>query len=217
MEYQFWVSASTRIGEGQSSKVVNQLVTGRSEWGLFVGFFACLWPLLFSSRQDNFLWWARGAALEDFGDSELRVSGRPQTRMAEKWTNFKSLYPAKSVLGPKASFHLVQGGASHNQQLLDTGELILSNLQLSDAGNYSCQVDNGHGTDRISYHLVVQVPPSAPMLYVTSATSSSILLHWKSGKTGGAAISGFTLNYRWKFAKPGGLINCSSLFQKGAW
>ncbi|ERL93382.1 hypothetical protein D910_10674, partial [Dendroctonus ponderosae] len=71
MEYQFWVSASTRIGEGQSSKVVNQLVTGR-----------------------------------------------------------------------------------------------------------------------------IQVPPSAPLLYVTSATSSSVLLHWKSGKTGGAAISGFTLNYR---------------------
>lgn len=89
-----------------------------------------------------------------------------------------------------------KGGANHNQQLLDTGELILSNLQLADAGNYSCQVDNGQGSDRISYNLVVQVPPSAPLLYVTSATSSSVLLHWKAGGNGGAAVSGFTLNYR---------------------
>ncbi|KAJ8924818.1 hypothetical protein NQ315_000972 [Exocentrus adspersus] len=107
---------------------------------------------------------------------------------------------------PLAQFHRLQlrscwftqerGGANHNQQLLDTGELILSNLQIADVGNYSCQVDNGQGSDRITYNLVVQVPPSAPLLYVTSATSSSVLLHWKAGSNGGAAISGFTLNYR---------------------
>lgn len=91
---------------------------------------------------------------------------------------------------------ILKGGANHNQQLLDTGELILSNLQLSDSGNYTCQVDNGQGSDKVTYNLIVQVPPSAPQLFVTSATSSSVLLHWKSGNNGGAAISGFTLNYR---------------------
>lgn len=91
---------------------------------------------------------------------------------------------------------ILKGGANHNIQLLDTGELFLSNLQTSDSGNYTCQVDNGHGSDRILYHLVVQVPPSAPLLYVTSATSSSILLHWKAGNNGGATINGYTLNYR---------------------
>ncbi|XP_048525936.1 Down syndrome cell adhesion molecule-like protein Dscam2 isoform X1 [Dendroctonus ponderosae] len=159
MEYQFWVSASTRIGEGQSSKVVNQLVTGRIP-----------------------------ARIISFGGNVVRP-----------WRTSVTLN-CESVGSPRREWlkseQILKGGASHNQQLLDTGELILSNLQLSDAGNYSCQVDNGHGTDRISYHLVVQVPPSAPLLYVTSATSSSVLLHWKSGKTGGAAISGFTLNYR---------------------
>lgn len=91
---------------------------------------------------------------------------------------------------------ILKGGASHNQQLLDTGELILSNLQLADSGNYTCQVDNGQGSDRITYNLIVQVPPSAPLLYVTSATSSSVLLHWKAANNGGAPVSGFTLNYR---------------------
>lgn len=31
VEYQFWVTASTRIGEGQSSKVVHQVVSGRGK------------------------------------------------------------------------------------------------------------------------------------------------------------------------------------------
>lgn len=42
----------------------------------------------------------------------------------------------------------------------------------------------------------VVVPPSAPVLYVTSATSSSILLHWKPGDHGNAAVTAYTLNYR---------------------
>lgn len=91
---------------------------------------------------------------------------------------------------------ILKGVTNQNQQILDTGELILSNLQLIDVGNYTCQVDNNQGSDKITYNLLVQVPPSAPLLYVTSATSSSILLHWKVGNNGGAQISGFTLNYR---------------------
>lgn len=58
------------------------------------------------------------------------------------------------------------------------------------------KVDNGVGTDRLTYHLIVQIPPGPPVLYVTSATSSSILLHWKSGDTGAAPLSGYTLHYR---------------------
>ena len=40
------------------------------------------------------------------------------------------------------------------------------------------------------------VPPNAPVLYVTSSTSSSILLHWKPGHSGGAPLTGYTLHYR---------------------
>lgn len=86
--------------------------------------------------------------------------------------------------------------ADHSQQLLDTGELIINNVQLSDSGNYTCQVDNGQGSDKLTYNLLVQVPPDAPLLYVSSATSSSVLLHWKAGSNGRAPIRGYTLNYK---------------------
>ncbi|XP_030757648.1 Down syndrome cell adhesion molecule-like protein Dscam2 isoform X3 [Sitophilus oryzae] len=159
LEYQFWVTASTRIGEGQSSKVVTQVITSRIP-----------------------------ARIISFGGLVVRP-----------WRTTVS-FSCESVGSPRREWlrsdQILKGGANHNQQLLDTGELILSSLQITDAGNYTCQVDNGHGTDRITYNLVVQVPPSAPLLYVTSATSSSILLHWKPGNNGGAAISGFHLNYR---------------------
>ncbi|XP_050300550.1 cell adhesion molecule Dscam2 isoform X1 [Anthonomus grandis grandis] len=159
MEYQFWVTAATRIGEGQSSKVVSHMMTSRIP-----------------------------ARIISFGGIVVRP-----------WRTSVALN-CESVGSPRREWlkadQMLKGGANHNQQLLDTGELILSNLQITDAANYTCQVDNGHGTDRITYNLIVQVPPNAPLLYVTSATSSSILLHWKAGKNGGAPISGFTLNYR---------------------
>ncbi|XP_057660096.1 cell adhesion molecule Dscam2 isoform X2 [Diorhabda carinulata] len=159
IEYQFWVTASTRIGEGQSSKVVSQVATPRVP-----------------------------ARIISFGGLIVRP-----------WRSSVS-FNCEAVGLPRREWlrndQILKGGANHNIQLLDTGELILSKLQMGDGGNYTCHVDNGQGTDRIIYHLIVQIPPMAPLLYVTSATSSSVLLHWKAGSNGGAPISGFTLNYK---------------------
>lgn len=159
MEYQFWVTASTRVGEGKSSRVASQITTNRVP-----------------------------ARIISFGGSIVRP-----------WRSTVTL-PCTAVGKPKREWFkgdvaLRQGGL-HNSQLLDTGDLIISSLQLADSGNYSCQVDNGIGTDRLTHMLLVQVPPSAPVLYVTSATSSSILMHWKCGFTGNAPITGYTLFYR---------------------
>ncbi|XP_032574370.1 Down syndrome cell adhesion molecule-like protein Dscam2 isoform X6 [Drosophila sechellia] len=159
MEYQFWVTASTRVGEGKSSRVSSQITTNRIP-----------------------------ARIISFGGPVVRP-----------WRSTVTL-PCTAVGKPKREWFksdvaLRQGGL-HNSQLLDSGDLIISSLQLADGGNYSCQVDNGIGTDRLTHTLIVQVPPTAPVLYVTSATSSSILMHWKCGFTGNAPITGYTLFYR---------------------
>uniref|UniRef100_A0A1I8MHL2 Uncharacterized protein n=1 Tax=Musca domestica TaxID=7370 RepID=A0A1I8MHL2_MUSDO len=159
MEYQFWVTASTRVGEGKSSKVSSQITTNRVP-ARIVSFGG---PIVRPWRSTVTL--------------ACTAVGKPK----REW--FKTDVPLR------------QGGL-HNTQLLDSGDLIISNLQVSDSGNYSCQVDNGIGTDRLTHMLLVQVPPSAPVLYVTSATTSSILMHWKCGFTGNAPITGYTLYYR---------------------
>ncbi|XP_030386436.1 Down syndrome cell adhesion molecule-like protein Dscam2 isoform X2 [Scaptodrosophila lebanonensis] len=159
MEYQFWVTASTRVGEGKSSRVVSQITTNRVP-----------------------------ARIISFGGPVVRP-----------WRSTVTL-PCTAVGKPKREWYkadmILRQGGVHNTQLLESGDLIISSLQVTDSGNYSCQVDNGIGTDRLTHMLLVQVPPSAPVLYVTSATSGSILMHWKCGFTGNAPITGYTLYYR---------------------
>ncbi|XP_058457684.1 cell adhesion molecule Dscam2 isoform X6 [Malaya genurostris] len=158
-EYQFWVSASTRVGEGKSTRVVSQMTSNRVP-----------------------------AKIVSFGGLTIRP-----------WKTSASLN-CMAVGQPRREWFkgdiLLRSGSHHNVQILDSGEIIITMLQTTDTGNYTCQVDNGVGTDRLTHNLLVQVPPGPPVLYVTSATSSSILLHWKIGSTGNAPITAFSLHYR---------------------
>lgn len=159
MEYQFWVTASTRVGEGKSSRVATQITSNRV-------------PARIISFGGNVIRpWKTSTSLY------CLAVGQPR----REW--YKNEIPLKSI-------------AFYNGQVLDSGELVISNLQVSDSGNFTCQVDNGIGTDRSTYSLIVQVPPAPPVLYVTSATASSILMHWKSTGNGNAPITAFTLHYK---------------------
>lgn len=160
-EYQFYVTASTRIGEGKSSRVASQMTSPR------------ITARVVSFGTLIIIPWKQTANLPCI------AVGQPKPKL--DW------YKKSSIL---------RNGSGNNVQILDTGELIVNNLQQSDTGNYSCQVENGIGNDRITYNLLVQVPPSPPVLYVTSATPSSILMHWKNGATGNAPITGYTIHYR---------------------
>ncbi|XP_037034782.1 Down syndrome cell adhesion molecule-like protein Dscam2 isoform X7 [Bradysia coprophila] len=159
IEYQFWVTASTRVGEGKSSRVATAITSNR------------LPAKIVSFGGSIIRAWRTSASLA------CTAVGKPR----REW--FKGDVPLRQ-------------GATHNVQIHDSGDLMLSNLQLSDTGNYSCTVDNGVGTDRLTYNLIVQVPPGPPFLYVTSATSSSILMHWKDSSNGNAPITEYTLHYR---------------------
>ncbi|XP_033224907.1 Down syndrome cell adhesion molecule-like protein Dscam2 [Belonocnema kinseyi] len=160
VEYQFWVTGSTRVGEGQSSKVAAQVPTNRVP-----------------------------ARITSFGGHVIKP-----------WRGSATLY-CNAVGDPtrewfKGNSEQIHTDSSRNVQIMQTGELVLSSLQTQDGGNYTCQVENSQGSDRLHYTLTVQVPPNSPVLYVTSSTASSILLHWKQGYNGGAPLTGYTLHYR---------------------
>lgn len=120
VEYQFWVTASTRVGEGQSSTVA-------------------------AAMPKNHV----SAKITAFGGHLVRPY-RGSVTMAchavgdptRQW--FKGL--SEEIHTDSAS----------NIQILQTGELLLSNIQTQDGGNYTCQVENALGSDRLHYSLTVQ-------------------------------------------------------------
>ncbi|XP_058796799.1 cell adhesion molecule Dscam2 [Phymastichus coffea] len=161
VEYQFWVTASTRVGEGQNSKVAAQVPTNRV-------------PARITSFGGQLVRPWRGSVT-----LQCNAVGEPSSR---EWY--------------KSNLEQVRTDSSRNIQIMTNGEIVFSSLQPQDSGNYTCQVENSQGSDRLHYQLIVQVPPSAPVLYISSSTSSSILLHWKPGYNGGAPLTKYTLHYR---------------------
>ncbi|XP_031785647.1 Down syndrome cell adhesion molecule-like protein Dscam2 isoform X3 [Nasonia vitripennis] len=161
VEYQFWVTASTRVGEGQNSKVAAQVPTNRV-------------PARITSFGGQIVRPWRGSVTLG-----CNAVGEPTSR---EWY--------------KSNLEQVRTDSSRNVQILQSGEVVFSSLQPQDAGNYTCQVENSQGSDRLHYSLIVQVPPSAPVLFVSSSTSTSILLHWMPGYNGGAPLTKYTLHYR---------------------
>ncbi|XP_046406414.1 Down syndrome cell adhesion molecule-like protein Dscam2 [Ischnura elegans] len=76
------------------------------------------------------------------------------------------------------------------------GALFISDAQRRYEGNYTCTAQNSEGSDMITYTLRVQVAPSAPHIYVTSTSTTSLHLQWTAGDMGGSAIRGYILNYK---------------------
>ncbi|KAK2587184.1 hypothetical protein KPH14_002930 [Odynerus spinipes] len=108
--------------------------------------------------------------------------------------------PCQSVGKPEPSVTWKQWGQtvkpSARITMLPDGSLQITELHREDSGNYTCFVENRHGSDQITHRLTVQVPPAAPLLHATSATSNSINVQWKYGDDGGAPIRGYILHYK---------------------
>ncbi|XP_065348547.1 cell adhesion molecule Dscam2 isoform X2 [Cloeon dipterum] len=161
VEYQFWVSASTRVGDGPGSRIVSAMPNGRV-----------------------------GAKIASFGQ-----------QMVQPWRTSVTL-PCVAVGLPTFSREWSKGTSllsrdeASRAYVTESGALRIDSLTRDDEGNYSCHVHNSEGADRILYKLLVQVPPAAPSLYVSGSTSSSVVLHWKAGDTGGAPLTGFSLHFR---------------------
>lgn len=114
------MSGSTRVGEGQSSRVVGQVPTNRV-------------PARITSFGGHVVRPWRGSAT-----LACNAVGDP----TREWY--------------KGTTEQIRADAARNVQILSTGELVLSNLQSQDSGNYTCQVENSQGSDKLHYTLTVQ-------------------------------------------------------------
>ncbi|XP_011880275.1 PREDICTED: Down syndrome cell adhesion molecule-like protein Dscam2 isoform X2 [Vollenhovia emeryi] len=121
------------------------------------------------------------------------------TTLVVPWKQDVTL-PCQSVGKPEPSVIWKQWGQmvkpSARVSLHPDGSLQISELHREDSGNYTCFVENRHGSDQITHRLTIQVPPAAPLLHATSTSSNSINVQWKNGDDGGSPIRGYILHYK---------------------
>ncbi|EFN70076.1 Down syndrome cell adhesion molecule, partial [Camponotus floridanus] len=110
------------------------------------------------------------------------------------------MLPCESVGKPEPSITWKQWGQtvkpSARVSFHINGSLQIVDLHREDSGNYTCFVENRHGSDQITHRLTVQVPPAVPLLHATSTSSNSINVQWKNGDDGGSPIRGYILHYK---------------------
>ena len=78
---------------------------------------------------------------------------------------------------------------SAENQVLSDGALLIRQVK-GDLEGLTCQVENIHGRDKISYSIRMVKSPAAPTIRVSKITANSITLAWNLPHNGGALIQG---------------------------
>ncbi|XP_017797231.1 PREDICTED: Down syndrome cell adhesion molecule-like protein Dscam2 [Habropoda laboriosa] len=160
--YDFWVTASTNIGEGEASKIVALAPSARV-------------PAKIASFDDTFT----ATYKEDVKLPCLAVG-----------------VPAPEVIWK------VQGAVlqpSDRLRQLPEGSLFIKEVDRTDAGEYSCYVENSFGHDTVTHQLIVHAPPHSPQVTLTATTTNSLTLKLRPHANDNAPIHGYTIHYKPEF------------------
>ncbi|CAH1154339.1 unnamed protein product [Phaedon cochleariae] len=164
LKYEFWVTAATTIGEGQSSKKVTVSPSASV-------------PAKTASFDDTFTTTYK----EDVTLPCLAV-GVPTPVIT--WT----------IKGVKFSTNSNDRIRQHPD-----GSLFIRDITRTDAGEYSCRVENDYGQDSVTHRLIVNAPPHAPVVQLTSTTTDSLTIKMRPHETDLEPIHGYTVHYKPEF------------------
>ncbi|XP_072291729.1 contactin-1a-like [Eucyclogobius newberryi] len=96
-------------------------------------------------------------------------------------------------------------GSLHYERPLNgssNGELLVRNVQLKHAGNYSCTAQTPVDNVTASAHLLVRGAPGAPGgVRVVNKTEKSMMLQWSKGADNHSPISRYTIQYNDSYSK----------------
>ncbi|XP_015436891.1 PREDICTED: Down syndrome cell adhesion molecule-like protein Dscam2 [Dufourea novaeangliae] len=162
--YDFWVTASTNIGEGEASKIVSLAPSVRV-------------PAKIASFDDKFT----ATYKEDVKLPCLTV-GVPAPEVTWKVRG--------AVLQP-----------SDRLRQLPEGSLFIKEVDRTDAGEYSCYVENSFGHDTVTHQLIVHAPPHSPQVTLTATTTNSLTMKLRPHPTDNAPIHGYTIHYKPEFGE----------------
>ncbi|KAL3270299.1 hypothetical protein HHI36_009350 [Cryptolaemus montrouzieri] len=93
----------------------------------------------------------------------------------------------------------VQFGVNDHIRQQPDGSLFIRDVSRSDAGEYSCHVENDFGQDTVTHQLIVNAPPYAPQVTLTAATTSSLTIKIRPHESDVEPIHGYTIHYKPEF------------------
>uniref|UniRef100_T1J817 Down syndrome cell adhesion molecule-like protein Dscam2 n=1 Tax=Strigamia maritima TaxID=126957 RepID=T1J817_STRMM len=163
-QYEFWVTASTSVGEGASTKAITQIPSSRV-------------PAKIAAFDETVIsQWQESITLDCYS------VGNPTPLIEWRLNN-------------------VQIQVTKRFEILPTGSLFISQLQNSDAGLYTCRVQNIYASDAVVYTLKVQGPPQPPRITYLKSTFSSIHVQWEVSTDIGNPVEGYIVYYKRDFGE----------------
>ncbi|KAL1498145.1 hypothetical protein ABEB36_008993 [Hypothenemus hampei] len=161
LKYEFWVTASTTIGEGQPSKRVNVSPSTSV-------------PAKTASFDDKF------------------------TTIYKETVTLPCL--AVGVPPPQITWSIkgVKFNPNSNDRIRQQpdGSLFIRDVTRTDAGEYSCKVENDFGQDSVTHQLIVNAPPRAPQVTLVSTTTNSLTFKIKPHESDGEQVHGYMIRYK---------------------
>lgn len=142
--YDFWVTASTNIGEGEASKIVALAPSVR---GTIPVFFATRAPLICKTVMICSV----PAKIASF-DDKFTATYKEDVKLP---------CLAVGVPAPEVTWK-VRGAvlqSSDRLRQLPEGSLFIKEVDRTDAGEYSCYVENTFGHDTVTHQLIVHGEP----------------------------------------------------------
>lgn len=176
--YDIWVKAETSAGYGASSDITSVILghTGLKKWNN---------PCAINSTCFHFLVRAR---IVSFGEV-----------LAVPWKTNLVLdclhvgEPRPNVLW-QHRMRSIRDNSKH--QIFPNGSLSIQTLGESDQGDYSCSVQNVHGSDQIIFEIIVQIPPAAPAVLARNVTHTAVELTWTDTRSRKQPVLGYSLFFK---------------------
>ncbi|XP_066145683.1 cell adhesion molecule Dscam1 isoform X30 [Euwallacea fornicatus] len=161
--------------------------------------------------------WVTAATTIGEGQPSKKVGVSPSTSVPAKTASFDDRFTttykedvtlpclAVGVPPPLITWSIkgVKFNANTNDRIRQQpdGSLFIRDVTRTDAGEYSCKVENDFGQDSVTHQLIVSAPPRAPHITLMSTTTNSLTIRIKPHDSDGGQIHGYTIHYKPEFGE----------------
>ncbi|KAI5751952.1 hypothetical protein M8J77_012420 [Diaphorina citri] len=190
--------SSTAVPEIKSQKISSQQMTYEAS-GL--------------KKKQNYIFYVTASTNIGEGQPSKNVTLSPSNRVPARIASFNDNFTATytediklpcltvGVPAPEIIWKVkgVKFESNDRMRQLPEGSLLIKTVTRSDAGEYSCSVQNSFGVETVTHQLIVHAPPYLPQVQLTTTTTNSITMKLKPHPNDKEPIHGYTVRYKPEF------------------